>query len=874
MTLINKKYLGRIRIIICRFIPTQLALFGLAVLAFWPLFRAGPTTVVDGQNHFYRLAELHWALQNGAIYPRWSPDFAYGFGAPVFNFYPPLSYWGSEVWALLGLSLSRALEAGYFLALLILVTGAYMWARSVFRSEVAALATASAYVLCPYLFINLLRRGAYAELWGMALVPWVMLAALRLARHTDLRSMLAMAATVAIQILCHPLSAFMLIPFIAVYLSFMLRLDWRRWMWSGLSMILAAGLAAIYWIPAVMEERFVQMSRTVSHPMLDFHNHFLSVSELLASPYVLDTLRIYMPIQPSLSWIVIALAMLGWWSHRSLWSIHGIGVIALIMAFLVTGASLPVWEVLPRVSMIQFPWRFLGPLSLAAAMLAGGGVAAIRQFWALPLFVIGVALFSMGWMFGYPATSLEGKTHRDIHSYERTTGLMGSTVFGEFLTVWMHELPSSDVLLENFMTSDLPPPRLDVVSLPQGVRVLDERPRFDSTSVEYQSDVQFDARLHWLIFPDVQASVDDASLQVSPEAGSGLVLVSGLPAGHHTLTVSQVLSGPQRLGTVVSIISLTMMIGVLLLTRRRALVRDNHPRVWPGVSVVLVAAGLIVLRVTWLDVRPSIFHHSSFDGDLVAGSQPLAINFGSELRLLGLRVNENKNEVRLYWKPMHNLDVNYSVALYLEDREGYRYGQQDSQHPGQVPTSRWGVEQYAEDVHMLYPLPGTPPGEYRLVTGVYSEEGGLDVLSSEGPSGHYVSVGKYRVPRTRRPPTLAELAPQVTVEMRFDDFSLLGYDVDRHAVVAGTSFYVTLYWQATRATSHGLPLEIVLKRSNELVTSVKAPLTTRTSDWYAGEIGRGPQRVMVPAGTLPGRVTILLRFDGGELRLGEIEVLD
>ena len=141
---INKNRLGDIPIRLRTIISTHMALLGLAVFAFWPLLRAGPTTAVDGKVHFFRLAELHWAIHNSILYPRWLPDFAYGFGVPAFNFYPPLSYWVAEVWALMGMSLSRALSVGYFFALLAMVLGSYLWARAVFRSDIAALASAAA----------------------------------------------------------------------------------------------------------------------------------------------------------------------------------------------------------------------------------------------------------------------------------------------------------------------------------------------------------------------------------------------------------------------------------------------------------------------------------------------------------------------------------------------------------------------------------------------------------------------------------------------------------------------------------------------------------------------------------------------------------
>src|SRR5579859_6888000 len=67
------------------------ALIGL--LAAWPfLTRPGLPTLTDAQHHAYRTFALIAAWRQGLPYLRWAPDFFYGFGYPVFNYYAPLTY--------------------------------------------------------------------------------------------------------------------------------------------------------------------------------------------------------------------------------------------------------------------------------------------------------------------------------------------------------------------------------------------------------------------------------------------------------------------------------------------------------------------------------------------------------------------------------------------------------------------------------------------------------------------------------------------------------------------------------------------------------------------------------------------------------------
>src|SRR6185295_6315694 len=69
------------------------ALVSLSLLAAWPIVRAGYPSIGDGLNHLYRLVEFDHLLRHGVWFPRWATDLGYGYGYPLFNFYPPLVYY-------------------------------------------------------------------------------------------------------------------------------------------------------------------------------------------------------------------------------------------------------------------------------------------------------------------------------------------------------------------------------------------------------------------------------------------------------------------------------------------------------------------------------------------------------------------------------------------------------------------------------------------------------------------------------------------------------------------------------------------------------------------------------------------------------------
>ncbi|MBX4206027.1 hypothetical protein KW795_02415, partial [Candidatus Microgenomates bacterium] len=72
------------------FIPLLVVLF-FAILAAYPLFGKGYFNMHDDLQMMRQL-EMAKCFSDGQIPCRWVPDMGYGFGFPLFNFYPPLPY--------------------------------------------------------------------------------------------------------------------------------------------------------------------------------------------------------------------------------------------------------------------------------------------------------------------------------------------------------------------------------------------------------------------------------------------------------------------------------------------------------------------------------------------------------------------------------------------------------------------------------------------------------------------------------------------------------------------------------------------------------------------------------------------------------------
>jgi uncharacterized membrane protein len=116
----------------------KLFLMGLlGLVAIQPLLKPAMTCSDDGGHYLARFVELDHCLRQGAIWPRWTPDLVYGYGYPLFNFFPPLSFYPAELFHLLGLSFAQAWNAALALYILLAGMAMYLLAKDVFGEKSA-----------------------------------------------------------------------------------------------------------------------------------------------------------------------------------------------------------------------------------------------------------------------------------------------------------------------------------------------------------------------------------------------------------------------------------------------------------------------------------------------------------------------------------------------------------------------------------------------------------------------------------------------------------------------------------------------------------------------------------------------------------------
>ena len=368
-----------------RFLGPAIICFA-AFIATTPDLIRGNSCGHDFDFHLASWLDAQAAWRQGLFYPHWAPSPNYGAGEPRFVFYPPLTWmlgtalgtlfpWKGVQLAILCSFLAAAGLATRKLALHLRLT-----------DGPATLAGCTA-LFSGYSMFTAYERSAFGELAGGFWIPLLLLLIFRdrnpqasaIRRAFD-GSAALLAVVIAASWLCNaPLGV--MISYLAAGISLAVALPRRSWapiLRSCVGVALGLGVSAIYLIPAAVEQRWVQIRQAVDDPGLAVQNSFLFAHH--ADPNLelhdLELLRVSV-IAVIMLGIAIPSIFLAWrrgrLPHDRSWWIP-LALIPLAVLVLQFPISLPIWNSLPKLRFLQFPWRWLVVLEAPMAVFFAAAV--------------------------------------------------------------------------------------------------------------------------------------------------------------------------------------------------------------------------------------------------------------------------------------------------------------------------------------------------------------------------------------------------------------------------------------------------------------------------------------------------------------------
>jgi hypothetical protein len=355
------------------------------------LFRGTPSGH-DIDFHLYSWLEVLSQWKQGIVYPRWAALAHFAYGEPRFIFYPPASW-------TLGAALSAIFPwtavASIYIWLVLVAAGVSMFllGRKWLDRRDATFA-AVFYAVNPYHLVIVYWRSAFAELLASSLLPLLLLLLLR-TDEKGRRVTVLLGLLLGCAWLINAPAAFM----IHYSLAFlMLVIAWQRrspriLLTGTAAVLLGAALAAFYLLPAVYEQKWVNIAEAISLGSRPQDN-FLFSHTVFADHDAFNRVISWVAITEILLTFAAAWVARSWGSrNRRLW--YALVAWAAVCAVMMLAITNPLWNILPQLRFMQFPWRWMLCLGIPLTLFTALGV----QRWILrvALYVAMLCVIAFTW---------------------------------------------------------------------------------------------------------------------------------------------------------------------------------------------------------------------------------------------------------------------------------------------------------------------------------------------------------------------------------------------------------------------------------------------------------------------------------------------
>jgi hypothetical protein len=435
----------------------------IAAAAVLPCAVWGIPNGADLPNHLRFVVPFYESLQAGILHPAWLAESNYGLGDLRFTVYPPGLYYL--------LSAVRWVTGTWFLAMiatfgLLSITGslgAWLWARTILNSKLAVW-VGIFYALAPYRLNELYQASLLSEFAAGSILPFAFAFVERICRRKSPYDILGLGASYALMILMHlPIAVIGSVALAAyalarVYFAAgseltrdntnrstvrlfqcygqMLRVLGRL----ALGAFLGLAASSFFWTSMIAELPWIKANAKEPNPYYDYRLNFLFSAEALTNRNTWYANLLGLVI---IGFVLPGLVLIKPSSRkRRTRPAMKTTVVVLCGTFLMTtAASRPIWAVVPKLSEIQFPWRWLSVVSLMSALLLGASI----HRWKTQLVKWRPRDFAIGLAFILAVVFISSQIVWDCEYLGRgkfetlASEVRGAVSFKDFLPVWARD---------------------------------------------------------------------------------------------------------------------------------------------------------------------------------------------------------------------------------------------------------------------------------------------------------------------------------------------------------------------------------------------------------------------------------------------------
>lgn len=551
------------------------AILVISILLALPLLKQGLYQIHDDQQ-IARLYLLDQAFKSGQFPVRWVDQLGFGFGYPLFVFYPPLVYVVGEIFHLLGFSIINSIKIDFFLSILLSGLAMYMFAKQI-SGRIGGLTASFFYMMAPYRAIDVYIRGALSEAFSFVWLPLILLSFYLLGKNGG-KYLVLSALSLTLLMITHNLVFLPFMVFFPIYLLFLFTTSPKKKEFlkkSLLSIILSLGLSAFFWLPSLLEKQFTIVDQILLKELANFQIHFVYPQQLW------DSLWGYggsgMGANDGLSFkigklhIIVSTLVLIYIVLQSLYAkinskqnkVAILFIILLVLsAFMTTEYSKPLWELFSPLEYLQFPWRFLIFTTLFSSILAGLFV----YYFKLPIFKILVSLILLLTLFVTNYKLFQPQKYRGDLTDQSATNKkvinweISKTSF-EYSPKGV-ELVKSDIgtSLINITPDKIPEEKIEIEKGEGTISNVQKKPHVIDFKVNASSPSQIKANVFnfpgWKVFVDNQRQAIDDDNELK-------LITFPVSVGQHDVKIEFTNTTVRNIGNVISILSLAVLLVLL-----------------------------------------------------------------------------------------------------------------------------------------------------------------------------------------------------------------------------------------------------------------------------------------------------------------------
>ncbi len=860
------------------------AVIVLALAPALPLLAGGGlvNTRAGGDSPFLlvRVQQMVLSLRAGVFPVRWMPQAAYGLGYPFFNFYASLPYYLAAAFKLLGFGYIFAIQLTQALGFVFAAMAMYGFCRELGHPRSTGLLVTCVYSCAPFHMVNVYVRGdSLSEFCAFVFFPLILWSLLRLRRQPGVRNVAWAALAYAGLVLTHNISAAIFSPFVLLYAICVAFWDapvsepaGRSLLRSALSLAAGLLLSAWFWLPVLAERGSVSL-KDMTTGYFHYAQHFRDLLNTaraapLVQPSVVFDWAITASTQPFSMGLVQALlsaaglaAVCIWWMRRRGVELHSALAALLLVGstFMITPWSQPVWERVPLLPLVQFPWRFLSLQAVGGSLLVAYLIPRGRRAGWLGA-ALGLAML-VAMLAGLHPERLEihetDVTAQRLMWYEYFTANVGTTIRHDWLPRWVDPRPYTSEAFwqaaarpEGALTKPEP---LTLAGQVESAQLLSCGPISELWSVDVTSAEAL-LGFQTYYYPGWQARLDGQQVAVEPVSGLGYIGLR-LPQGRHQISLHLGRTRVRAIADALSLVTLiALLVSILLGGGQRSVVATLVARFrGQALRIIAVSLGMLLLLAVIARLLPSHQAQSSdldlsmdFDRVPYLHHNSQGVRFGSAARLISYELSSEVIQagevlrVTSHWRDVQGDQLVVRVAL--DSPAQVLFGVQQAVAASEQPLIAGAVQ------HILSIPETAPRGVYLLSVRVYHAEGEVRPVTARGETLGTTYLLPVQVSAERR---ASEGTPTL---QRFGDRIALSA-VETAQQVAG-ALQVTLTWNVLASPTQNFKTALRLKDSSGWEV---ARLDTQpgygfypTSMWRANELVTDRYELLLDEGAPPG----------------------